>query len=596
MRLTVVFLAAIVTTASAQPPAKERAVALPSTKHISPAAPGRLGSTNSFPATIALSPDGRYAALLNEGFGAVASQGKQSISVLELTSGTITDFPDDRLGEEARQTFFLGLGFSGDGKHLYASMASLTDPAGKKPGSTGNGIAVYKFADGKVSPERFIPIALQPLTPGKRVGFGVRTTGDIIPYPAGLAVIQRKGREELLVANNLADNVLLLDATTGQVLKQFDLSSSRYLPSAFPYTVVAARDSRRAWCSLWNGSQVAELDLESGRVTRRIKLPVRPGASESPLAPGSHPTAMLLSPDEKFLYVALANADAVAVVSTSSGRTVARLDTRAPRQQFPGSYPNALAQSADGKRLFVADASLNAVAVFDAGQLKNVPAEAAIKALGFIPSEWYPSALAVHQDQLLIASGKGQGTTANAGPDPLPPVPGVHRRRKHPYIGNLLQGSVASVKISETLKNLDELTAEVEELNLFTADPGKIMFRQGTNPIKHVIYVLKENRTYDQMFGDLTVGNGDRSLTMYGEEISPNHHRLALQFGVLDNFYDSGEVSGNGHIWSHAAITSDYNEKTWQITYRGKSVLMISMGRWPMKSPWSTGSRTSTIR
>lgn len=570
MRLTVVFLAAIVTTASAQPPAKERAVALPSTKHISSATPGRLGSTNSFPATIALSPDGRYAALLNDGFGAVASQGKQSISVLELRSGTITDFPDDRLGEEARQTFFLGLGFSGDGKHLYASMASLTDPAGKKPGSTGNGIAVYKFADGKVSPERFIPIALQPLTPGKRVGFGVRTTGGIIPYPAGLAVIQRKGREELLVANNLADNVLLLDATTGQVLKQFDLSSSRYLPSAFPYTVVAARDSRRAWCSLWNGSQVAELDLESGGIMRRIKLPVRPGASESPLAPGSHPTAMLLSPDEKFLYIALANADAVAVVSTSSGQTVARLDTRAPHQRFPGSYPNALAQSADGKRLFVADASLNAVAVFDAGQLKNVPAEAAIKALGFIPSEWYPSALAVHEDQLLIASGKGQGTTANAGPDPLPSVPGVHRRRKHPYIGNLLQGSVASVKISETLKNLDELTAEVEELNLFTADPGKIMFRQGTNPIKHVIYVLKENRTYDQMFGDLKVGNGDRSLTMYGEEISPNHHRLALQFGVLDNFYDSGEVSGNGHIWSHAAITSDYNEKTWQITYRGK--------------------------
>ena len=575
MRLRLVYSAAVLlatfaATVSAEQAAKPRRISLPTTKHISSAAPGRVGSVNSFPASIALSPDGHYAALLNDGFGAIASQGKQSISVLDLTQGTITDFPDDRLGEEAPQTYFLGLGFSRDGKHIYASMASLTDPTGKKPGSTGNGIAVYKFEEGKISAERFIPIGMQKLMPGKHVGFGVRTTGGAIPYPAGLAVIDHAGSEQLLVANNLSDNVLLIDAATGEVVKQFDLSSSKYVPSAFPYTVVVARDNRRAWCSLWNGSQVVELDLASGRIARRVKLPVKAGASESSIAPGSHPTAMLLSQNDKFLYIALANADAVAAVSVKSGHMAARLDTRSPKQQFPGSYPNALAQSVDGKRLFVADASLNAVAVFDVSQLTDEPNESPIKALGFIPSEWYPSALAVHQDQLLIASGKGQGTTANGGPDPLPFIPGVHRRRKHPYIGNLLQGSVARVNISETLKNLDELTAEVEELNLFTADPGRIMFRQGTNPIKHVIYVLKENRTYDQVFGDLKVGNGDRSLNMYGKDISPNHHRLALQFGVLDNFYDSGEVSGNGHIWSHAAITSDYNEKTWQITYRGK--------------------------
>ena len=102
------------------------------------------------------------------------------------------------------------------------------------------------------------------------------------------------------------------------------------------------------------------------------------------------------------------------------------------------------------------------------------------------------------------------------------------------------------------------------------ADPGKITFASGTNPIKHVIYVIKENRTYDQVLGDLKVGDGDPSLTLYGEDITPNEHKLALQFGVLDNFYDSGEVSGDGHLWSTAAITSDYNEKTWQIAYRGK--------------------------
>src|SRR5213075_629939 len=115
-----------------------------------------------------------------------------------------------------------------------------------------------------------------------------------------------------------------------------------------------------------------------------------------------------------------------------------------------------------------------------------------------------------------------------------------------------------------------QLTDTVERDNLFHSDPGSIAFAGGRNPIKHVIYVLKENRTYDQIFGDLKVGNGDLSLTMYGADITPNEHKLALQFGVLDNFYDSGEVSGDGHDWSTAAITSDYNEKTWQIAYRGK--------------------------
>ena len=119
------------------------------------------------------------------------------------------------------------------------------------------------------------------------------------------------------------------------------------------------------------------------------------------------------------------------------------------------------------------------------------------------------------------------------------------------------------------------MTQKVEENNLFLADPGKITFQTGPNPIRHVIYILKENRTYDQVLGDLKldgrkVGNGDPSLTMYGADVTPNLHKLALQFGVLDNFYDSGEVSGDGHDWSNAAITSDYNEKTWQIAYRGK--------------------------
>ena len=144
------------------------------------------------------------------------------------------------------------------------------------------------------------------------------------------------------------------------------------------------------------------------------------------------------------------------------------------------------------------------------------------------------------------------------------------KHHDHPYIPTLLRGSIARLNIPSTLEKLPQLTQMVEHDNLFHSDPGTITFASGQNPIKHVIYVLKENRTFDQILGDLKVGDGDPSLTMYGDDITPNEHKLALQFGVLDNFYDSGEVSGDGHVWSTAAITSDYNEKTWQIAYRGK--------------------------
>ena len=158
---------------------------------------------------------------------------------------------------------------------------------------------------------------------------------------------------------------MLIDPADGRVLQQFDLSTHEIIPSSFPYTVVATRDGRRAWCSLWNSSQVAELDLEKGTVTRWISL-LEP---KDPVAPGSHPTDLLLSPDEKWLFVALSNADAVATVDAASGQVIHLASTNLPGQEHAGTYPTALAQSADGTRLFVADSSLNAVAVFEARKL-----------------------------------------------------------------------------------------------------------------------------------------------------------------------------------------------------------------------------------
>ena len=553
---------------------------LPTSKMLTVPSPGRIGSTNSFPVTMVLSPDGSYAALLNDGYGTQETMAHQSIAVLDLKTNQIVEYPDARLSDEAHQSYFIGLAFSSDGKHLYASMGSLSDPTGAKAGNTGNGIAVYGFAAGKVAPERFIPIAPQPLSTGKKLAVGIKSAPHTaVPYPAGLALISDGGKDKLLVANNLSDNAVLLDPATGKILQTFDLSTSDLVPSSYPYTCVATKDGRRGWCSLWNASQVAELDLTSGKVVLEVTL----RKPDDLIAPGSHPTAMLLSPDEKLLYVALSNADAVAVISTAKSHSIpavanasslpfAFLTSADPNQKYAGTYPSALAQSSDGKRLFVGDSSLDAVAVFDTSKLEeNGSIGGDAPALGFIPTDWYPSALAVHGDDLLIATAKGEGARANKD---MGKTSYEMRHRDHPYIPTLIRGSIARLNIPSTLEKLPELTQVVEHDNRLNADPGTISFAGGQNPIKHVIYVLKENRTYDQILGDLKigdkpVGDGDPSLNMYGADITPNLHKLALQFGVLDNFYDSGEVSGDGHLWSTAAITSDYNEKTWQIAYRG---------------------------
>jgi DNA-binding beta-propeller fold protein YncE len=563
---------------------RTRTIHLPTSKNLTAPSPGRIGSTNSFPATMVLSPDGNYAALLNDGYGTQETIAQQSIAILNLKTNQITDFPDARFRPEDHQSYFIGLAFSSDGKHVYASVGSLSDPTGEKSGDLGNGIAVYSFTDGKVAPERFIPIPLQPIMTGKKLAVGLKAPPHMaIPYPAGIAVISDgsagKSNDKLLIANNLSDNVVLLDAATGKTLQTFDLSTGNLIPSSYPYTCVATKDGRRAWCSLWNASQVAELDLTSGKVTRWIDTL----KADGPNAPGTHPTAMVLTRDEQTLLVALSNIDFVAAIDTTAGHARDYIETDALGQKRASSQPVSLALSANGEHLFVCDASLDAVAVIDASRVgphsvRDVSSGKSFqRPLGFIPTDWYPSALAVHGDELLIASAKGEGSRANKD---MGKTDNEVRRHKHPYIPTLLRGSIARLNIPATLAKLPEYTQMVERDNLLTGDPGTITFAGGKNPIKHVIYVLKENRTYDQILGDLRIvdqkngeqkiGDGDPSLTMYGEDITPNEHKLALQFGVLDNFYDSGEVSGDGHVWSTAAITSDYNEKTWQIAYRGK--------------------------
>src|SRR6202140_4517112 len=356
---------------------------LPTSKSLTLPVPGYLGRTNSFPSTIALSPDGRYAALLNQGYGTQEAGARQSIAILDLSDNELRDFPDDRLSDDysTRQSYFIGLAFSSDGKHLYASMGSISDPTGEKPKSPGNGIAVYKFAAGQVTPERFIKIAPQPIAKGKEVAFGLPKTpaGTALPYPAGLAVLPGVKGDRLLIANNLSDNVVLLDASSGKIEKSFDLSRGRYIPSEYPYTVVANKAGTKAWISLWNSSEVAELNLETGKVARWIDMAAALAKAEvedtaavrsAPrdlVAPSLHPTGMVLSPHEMLLYVALSNADSVVSVDLDDGT----VDRAYSTKMFGGAVPQAIALSKDDTRLFVASGALDAVAVFGVGGLAH---------------------------------------------------------------------------------------------------------------------------------------------------------------------------------------------------------------------------------
>ena len=523
-------------------------VNLPSGQLLVAEAPGQPAPTNSLPSSIAVSPDGRTVAMLANGFGTAESGLQQSIVLVDRATGRIRDFPDARLAYAAKQTAFVGLAFSTSGTELYASFASTSDPNGAAPDATGNGIAVYSVSKSGLTPARFLhlPPRILPVERTMAARIGASPMGTVPPYPAGIAVIPGKLGDRLVVAANLSDEVIVLSALTGFVERRIDVGSSTWVPSAYPYTVVTRRDGKRAWVSLWNGSEVVELDLTKGTVVRRIPLL----APESKTAPGSHPTALLLSKNQRRLYVSLANADAVAVIGTAAGRLRGMWSTALPGQLYGGSTPNALALSPDEKTLYVADAGADAVAVLDTHTGG---------ARGFIPTEWYPTALAALDDELFVATGKGKGTGPNSGP----PLPGS--KRAHPYIASILPGSVARVQLPSALTALDELTDEAMRNNRLTDTPPTL---QVAGAIKHVVYIIKENRTYDQVLGDLEVGNGDRSLTLYGEAITPNQHALARQFGVLDNFYCSGEVSGDGHVWSTAATSSDYTERTWQIGYR----------------------------
>ena len=567
---------------------------LPTSKQLLPGVPGEPQRLNSLPLSMAVSPDGRWVVTVNAGYGTFESGYNQSLAVVDTRTGKVTDSPDSRTQVRAGQSLYSGLAFSGDGRQLYGTIGSLKDPEGTKAGDTGSGVVVYGFDNGVLTRERVIKIPLQQLAGGRRTKLIGEVDGDKgVPFPAGVAVVpggreqgagnrqQGAAGERLLVSDNLSDDVLLMDAGTGRIVTRFDLSETDAVPGTYPLAVAVSRDGRRGYVTLWNASEVVELDLLKGVVGRKLPLLKPQGAT----AAGTHPCALEFSPDGRTMYVALANRDAVAAVDVSERkagdadfRVKGYFDTRLPGQSYFGAEPEALAVSADGRRLYVGDGATDAVAVIDTAKLTAKAAkQGMVEPIGFVPTEWMPISMGMASGKLYVATAKGKGAGPNNFPQrEAPSAKGGMRPGSSTYIATLLYGSVATLDPAAMERELPRLTGEVLESNRMKAAEERIRFAGSgdTSRIKHVIYIIKENRTYDQVLGDLSqggtsVGNGDKSLAMYGEAVTPNQHKLALQFGVLDNFFDSGEVSGDGHVWSNAAIGTDYLEKTWQQNYRG---------------------------
>lgn len=468
-----------------------------------------LATVGQMPLTMRVAPEGDRVVLSLSGYR------QQGIEVVDATSGRV-------LQDLPQASAFIGLAFSPDGRALYSS------------GANSDVVYRYRWERGRATLDDSLVLARK----------APRATGT--RYPSGLAL--SPDGKTLYVAENLADSLAVIDIANREVIQR--LPVGRY-----PYDVVVDKNGV-VYVSAWGANTVSVFHQEMNGWL---------GAT-SQMTVARHPSALLLNPDGTRLFVASGSTDHVAVVDTKTQRVIARLLDPPPAGPNEGATPNALALSPDGTRLFVAEGDANAVGIFNlSATTANVAAAHGDDRLaGRIPSGWYPSSLAQVGDGLIVASGKGKGSVAN----PRGPNPRIGRNDQ--YSLSLLNGGMMRIPLSQT---------EGEALTRFSA---RVATANGWNdasrqhrypPFEHVIYIIKENRTYDQVLGDDKRGDGDPSLVFFPRTISVNHHALADRFGLFDRFFVNAEVSPDGHNWSTAAYATDYLEKTVPSHYsmRGRS-------------------------
>ncbi|RIV18519.1 hypothetical protein DYU11_28520 [Fibrisoma montanum] len=483
---------------------------------------GRSLPLGDLPLNMVLSADGKRLAVTNNG------QSTQTIQLIDVAGEKV-------LSEAVIAKSWVGIRFSPDGKRLFAS------------GGNDNRILIYDVSNNQLTKTDSIEL-------GK-------------PWPNRISVagveVDKAGKTLYAVTKD-DSSLYVCDIASKQVKNKIKLPAEAF-------TCLRSPVSDELFISIWGAEKVVIYDPKQQKLTGEI-------------ATGSHPNDMTFSRNGQYLFVANANDNSVSLVDVKSRKVLETFNTSLYPDAPAGSTPNGLALSTDQKTLLVANADNNCVAVFDVSK----PGRS--RSLGFIPVGWYPTSVKVVGSKVLVANGKGFTSKAN----PNGPNPYKRRESGTEYIAGLFKGTLSMFTLPKPAE-LSAMSKLVYQNTPYSKEKEKLAAGEANNPIprklgdtspiKYVFYIIKENRTYDQVFGDMPEGNGDSSLCLFPEKVTPNHHALAREFVLLDNFYVDAEVSADGHNWSMAAYATDYVEKTWPTSYGGRGGTYDYEGSRPVAFP-----------
>jgi YVTN family beta-propeller protein len=509
---------------------------------------GRQIELGDFPVNVAVHPGGRFVAVLHSGYS------EHQILVVDLLLAQV-------VSRFTLHEAFYGLAFSEDGKTLVSS------------GAGDEVIHVFGFEQGKLFNHVKIKLR-EPKTRGVPAGLAIESgDGDLFVanvWGDSVSRVSLRGEPrpmEIALGTNLLESwetpvQPAPDAETAAAQKRLEASLyEKDSAGTFPYACCLDEKHERLYVSLWARAKVAVIDLNAQQVM--AQWPTQ-----------EHPCEMTLTRSGKFLFVANASRNTVSVFDVKAQKSIELISSSLYPEVPPGSTPNSLALSPDDRTLFVANADNNAVAVFDV----STPGKS--RSVGFIPTGWYPTSVRVTPDgrKLVVANGKGLMSL----PNPLGPQPGIKdsTNATRQYIARLFKGTLSVIDLPSHKQSESEFAAWTRQayqcsplspnasVSGIPTDKSSIPIAVGKpSPIKYCLYIIKENRTYDQVLGDLPQGNGDAELCLFPERVTPNLHQIARDFVLLDNFYVEGEVSADGHEWSMAAYATDFVEKMWPMDY-----------------------------
>ena len=488
---------------------------LPNQWKLTPA--GRSLPLGDLPLQIAVSPSKKLLAVTNNGVS------RQYIQIFDAQKET-------EISDETIAKSWYGLAFSADSRQLFAS------------GGNDNTVVLYNIEAGKL--KRDTVISLGEKWPKGKI------------CAAGLAVNSKTNR---LLAVTKEDMMLYVcDLATKQIEKKIPLSIGNEKIDFEPYSVVVNLKRNEVYVSLWGMKQILVLDATTFE-------------RKTTIAVGDHPNEMVLNKKGTVLFVTNSLDNSVSVVDLKAKKEVEVLNAALYPNAPNGSTSNSLALSTDEKTLFVANADNNCLAVFDVAKVGSS------RSKGFIPTGWYPTSVRVIGQKIFVANGKGMTSMANpTGPNPFQKR---EDNRAAQYIGALFKGTLSIIDVPNDRdlaiysKLVYENTPYTKEKELITEGGigNPIPMKVGdSSPIKYIFYIIKENRTYDQVLGDIKEGNGDANLCIFPEKVTPNQHKICQEYALFDNFYVDAEVSADGHNWSTAAYANDFVEKTWPTSYGGR--------------------------